>query len=110
MKRMPGGVNIGDGAARLRASRIRPFTRAAWALLCRQSADKSTHIFISRALHHLMNFCTPRDCFSLAHPYFTAFCAACLRYAVLTMTCAWFGGVKYKYQSVSLRRVFVFLD
>jgi len=46
----------------------------------------------------------------LAHPYFTAFCAACLRYAVLTMTCVWFGGVKYKYQSVSLRRVFVFLD
>jgi hypothetical protein len=29
---------------------------------------------------------------------------------VLTMTCVWFGGVKYKYQSVSLRRVFVFLD
>jgi hypothetical protein len=57
-----------------------------------------------------MNFCTPGDCFSLAHPYFTAFCAACLRYAVLTMTCVWFGGVKYKYQSVSLRRVFVFLD
>ena len=47
----------------------------------------------------------------MAHPYFTAFCAACLRYAVLTMTCVWFpGGVKYKYQSVSLRRVFVFLD
>mmetsp|Transcript_9933 Transcript_9933/g.43303 ORF Transcript_9933/g.43303 Transcript_9933/m.43303 type:complete len:207 (-) Transcript_9933:89-709(-) len=35
---------------------------------------------------HLMNFCTPGDCFSLAHPYFIAFCAACLRYAVLTMT------------------------
>lgn len=27
----------------------------------------------------------------MAHPYFIAFCAACLRYAVLTMTCArWF--------------------
>ena len=109
MNRMPGGVNIGDGAARLSASRIRPFTRAAWAFespVC----DESTHIFISRALHHLMNFCTPGDCFSLAHPYFTAFCAACLRYAVLTMTCVWFGGVKYKYQSVSFGCVFVFLD
>lgn len=110
MNRMPGGVNIGDGAARLRASRIRPFTRAAWAFESPVRRQIDAHFHLSRALHHLMNFCTPGDCFSLAHPYFTAFCAACLRYAVLTMTCAWFGGVKYKYQSVSLRRVFVFLD
>ena len=29
----------------------------------------------------------------MAHPYFIAFCAACLRYAVLTMTCARSGTV-----------------
>ena len=53
MNRMPGGVNIGDGAARLSASRIRPFTRAAWALLCRRSADKSTNVFIISLEHFI---------------------------------------------------------
>ena len=92
MNRMPGGVNIGDGAARLRASRIRPFTRAAWELESPVRRQIDARFHLSRALHHLMNFCTPGDCFSLAHPYFTAFCAACLRYAVLTMTCVWCPG------------------
>ena len=31
-----------------------------------------------------MNFRTPALCFSLAHPYFIAFAAACLRYAVFS--------------------------
>ena len=35
--------------------------------------------------NHLMNFCTPADCFSFAHPYFIAFSAACFRYGVLTI-------------------------
>ena len=49
MNRMPGGVNIGDGAARLRASRIRPFTRAAWAFESPVRRQIDAHFHLSRA-------------------------------------------------------------
>ena len=40
----------------------------------------------------------------MAHPYFIAFCAACLRYAVLTMTCARSGTVVSYGSCVVLKR------
>ena len=57
MNRMPGGVNIGDGAARLRASRIRPFTRAAWAFESpvRRQIDAHFHLSSTSSPHELLH-------------------------------------------------------
>ena len=65
-----------------RARRVRESVVAAFAQPPR--VDEWAPFVVSGA--HFMYFCTPGVCFSLAHPYFIAFAAACLRYAVLTMT------------------------